>query len=62
MITLTAYETDAGGCGGTYITRDRVIRVYHWMYASHIVSSWERSSMMMFFDAVAQLYAYGCTF
>jgi hypothetical protein len=33
-------------------------RVYHWMYASHVVSSWGRSSVTMFCGAVAQLSTY----
>jgi hypothetical protein len=55
-------DTGAGGCGTTYITRDRVLRVYHWMYASHAVLSWGRSSVKMFCDVVSQPSTYDCTF
>jgi hypothetical protein len=59
--TLAASGTGAAGCGGTYITRVRVLGVYHWMYTSHAVSSWGWSSVTTFCSAVAQPSMYGCT-
>jgi hypothetical protein len=43
-----------------YITRARVLGVYHWMYASHVVSSWGRTSLTKFWNVVAQRSTYGC--
>jgi hypothetical protein len=34
--------------------------VYYWMYASHTVSSWGRTSSTKFSNAVAQRSMYGC--
>jgi hypothetical protein len=51
MSTLTTSGTGVAGCGGTYITRDRVLRVYYWMYASHAMSSWGQSSVTTFYGA-----------
>jgi hypothetical protein len=44
-----------------YITRVRVLSVYHWMYASHTVSSWGRCSVTTFCVAVSQTSMYVCT-
>jgi hypothetical protein len=35
--------------------------VYHWMYTSHAVSSWGRTSSTKLFNTVAQRSTYGCT-